>query len=959
MKRRIFVILIALVLFVCVFAACGAPTVTFVAQNGTETRTEVVFDDLSKVPVFQNGDKVFDGWFKDADCTAGNEWIPTLDVSGNITVYAKWKDAEPEQLKDLFVIVLPETGKITLPKDNASEDELKAQIIAIGIKEDDSRIVLTDYTLQNFDASVINREQTVTVSYGELSKTIVVTVVDNNIVDSSVLEQVFNFYANSSGYNFQIKYSTEVDGDVSLKTLNYLAGNVQFVYDFDGETYTEYYVYSAKDDAYFYYEDDGDGNYSVLTEDDFFFEYYALDVDCVFLTELSKLQFLEGDDCYVAADAQDAGDAILGEWEECTWLSLEMYVSNNKIVKIVAVQEDVSEEYAGIYTYTLEFGKYGQIAFTIPTAGSDDPDNPDMPDEAIEATISEALAVGNALAKNAETAEEYSITGVIGSIDNLTYGNGKLVDATNSNISINIYGMYSSDGSLRYDKMGNDAPKAGDTVTLVGKIKNYNGTIEIINAKVVSLSQGTTHPSAGTLMPAQSYNAATFDTENMQDKISGEGYAIGLPSKGEYSALVVPVQFSDHTLTPADLEKLNKAFNGTGADTGWESVSSYYNKSSYGMLNLSFDIWGVNLGTKGTPYVSARNSAYYESYKKTVKDEDGENYTQYGDEALLLEVLAYLQNNGVDLDKYDTNDDGMIDAVYIIYSAPVNYDDDDSMWWAYVTWYYGTETFGDNEISPYYYLFAGFDFMNEYTSNDEVYDSKYQIDGLTINASTYIHESGHLLGLDDYYDNDAAKGSNRGLGGADMMDATVGDHCVYSKIMLGWLAPTIITTTQTFTIDLSDNVTSNDCVMLLLNSDNSYFCEYLLIDLYSATGVNELYASQKDSYLYGGASFGARIYHVTSWCTDGFIDYNNSDTTYALIKLVEADGENSKTTQDDGAWAASSDLWQTGDALEAAFPAYTRNDGKVVNFDVTFDSVTATSATITVTFAAYTVTSAA
>ena len=120
-----------------------------------------------------------------------------------------------------------------------------------------------------------------------------------------------------------------------------------------------------------------------------------------------------------------------------------------------------------------------------------------------------------------------------------------------------------------------------------------------------------------------------------------------------------------------------------------------------------------------------------------------------------------------------------------------------------------------------------------------------------------------------------------------------------------------------------------------------------------------MHSKQEDSFLYGGASFGARIYHVTNQCDNpysddygSFTNCNNTYSNYALIKLVEADGGNSTSKTQNGAWAAASDLWQTGDTLSGAFPAYKRNDGKTVNFDISFDQVTATSATITVTFTA-------
>ena len=457
---------------------------------------------------------------------------------------------------------------------------------------------------------------------------------------------------------------------------------------------------------------------------------------------------------------------------------------------------------------------------------------------------------------------------------------------------------------------------------------------------------------SGNVMPQQTYDANTFDSDNLQDKLLAYDGSIGLPSTGNIDCLVVPVQFPDtQAITSADLEKLNKAFNGTAADTGWQSVSSYYALSSYNKLNLNYDIWGVNIGTSGNVFTASHDSAYYNNYNQTV-DVGDYTYTQYGDEVILLEVLEWLEGQ-IDLTKYDTNNDGCIDAVYLIYSADVDYQSDSSIYWAYVTWYSGNRQFDGKDA--YYYLFAGFDFMDEDADRADGTEYSGTIEGLNINASTYIHETGHLMGLDDYYDYDMTVGSGEGLGGADMMDYTVGDHGVYSKIMLGWITPTVVTESKTFTIEPS--TTSGDCLLVMLDFDNSYFSEYLLIDLYSATGLNALHASQANSYLYDGASYGVRIYHVSSSVNNpysdeygSFTDNNNTYSSIPLIKLVEADGEN-KFAGTRG-YASESDLWQTGDVFSRVFPMYTRNDGKLVNFDITVDSVSQTSATVTITFQA-------
>ena len=376
-------------------------------------------------------------------------------------------------------------------------------------------------------------------------------------------------------------------------------------------------------------------------------------------------------------------------------------------------------------------------------------------------------------------------------------------------------------------------------------------------------------------------------------------------------------------------------------------------------------------------FTAPNDSAYYENYSKSLTM-DGQSFDQTGDALLLEQVRAWLEPR-VDLTKYDYDKDGVLDGIWLIYSAPVVYGTedassssaDDSIYWAYVTTYYKA----DNVTTTYdkldlgYYLFAGFDFMDEYTGNDNdpYYDTTGEyidmtISGLKINASTYIHETGHMLGLDDYYDYDETKGSKSGLGGADMMDYTVGDQNAYSKTILGWVAPTVVTTTQTITIDAS--ATSGDCIMVLLDYDGSYFSEYLLIDLYSAKGLNAAHANQANSYLYydfdteKGAEYGVRIYHVSSDIKDPYSDdyfsfttNNNTYSSVPLIELVQADGGVDYSDDEYGLCNAD-DLWQAGGKLSTVFPNYARNDNKKVNFDIEIVSVSATQATITITFTA-------
>ncbi|MBQ9161659.1 MAG: hypothetical protein IJX74_00135 [Clostridia bacterium] len=95
-------------------------------------------------------------------------------------------------------------------------------------------------------------------------------------------------------------------------------------------------------------------------------------------------------------------------------------------------------------------------------------------------SIAEALElcgdVGNV------TTERYYIRGIILSVDNATYGQMTIQDATGT---ISVYGTYSEDGKITYGEMENK-PYKGDEVLLYCILQNYNGTKEVKNARLIS-----------------------------------------------------------------------------------------------------------------------------------------------------------------------------------------------------------------------------------------------------------------------------------------------------------------------------------------------------------------------------------------------------------------------------------------------------------------------------------------
>ncbi len=90
-----------------------------------------------------------------------------------------------------------------------------------------------------------------------------------------------------------------------------------------------------------------------------------------------------------------------------------------------------------------------------------------------EKTIAEFLEIALALPdKGNTTTNKYTVTGTISEIKSTEYGNMYIKDENDNELY--IYGLYSNDGSLRFDKM-EPKPVVGDVIVVIGVACNYNG----------------------------------------------------------------------------------------------------------------------------------------------------------------------------------------------------------------------------------------------------------------------------------------------------------------------------------------------------------------------------------------------------------------------------------------------------------------------------------------------------
>ena len=389
----------------------------------------------------------------------------------------------------------------------------------------------------------------------------------------------------------------------------------------------------------------------------------------------------------------------------------------------------------------------------------------------------------------------------------------------------------------------------------------------------------------------------------------------GMPASGDIRVRVIPIEIPDHPF-PIDYQStLDSAFNGDPTTIGWESVASFYQKSSYGKLRLQFDI--------SSKYILPNTSDYYEEYEN------------YGDYYAFMDILPML--DGGDFVNDDANQDQVIDSVIFIYSTPSNYEV--FPWWAWVSTFDDLPplTPNDWELDLGYYMWAGYDFLfSRSLGTDVFYD-----------PTTYIHEVGHLLGLPDLYPYSGGTGP---LGGWDMMDFNTGDHGPFNKMLLGWLDPLYLDQVADYEVTLDSYALTNDGTnsALIIPAPNAnlldgdIYDEFLLVMYYTPDGLYEQTLAFEPSL----TERGIVIYHVNAHVNPGMsgwemFGFDNDQGSPFLISILEVDLNSSIPSK--------TNLIRNQDILlEGAFDcsAYFWHSGERMNVEIVLDDLNSTQANL-------------
>ncbi|HEY3451405.1 MAG TPA: M6 family metalloprotease domain-containing protein [Myxococcales bacterium] len=373
-----------------------------------------------------------------------------------------------------------------------------------------------------------------------------------------------------------------------------------------------------------------------------------------------------------------------------------------------------------------------------------------------------------------------------------------------------------------------------------------------------------------------------------------------IPPRGAVRNLVFLVKFNctsgcdaatrNTTLPPT---AFGPVFNGA---TG--SVKAYYREVSYGTLTLDStiadDAW-IQL---------PHNDQYYVYNAQT---SGGRPDLMIQDAVRALDD-KYRSTGGFPFKQYDSDGDGVIDAVDVIHVGP------------------GYETTGNANLIHSHYGNLG-DTQSEFTSLDGTWFNAYHTEpelrqgGGVVQIGAICHETAHFFGAPDLYD---YNGVSQGVGLWSLMaggswsgpgnDGTSPSHPeAYIKKMLGFTTPTLVAASGPQTLTPAE--TTAKVLKIQAGMPGQ---EYFLVENRQRTGF--------DSYL---PASGLAIFHVdeakktldyvwsgSAWVLTGW----NMDPNHYLVDLEQADGARhlNKDASSGGNQGDAADLYLPGKTFGTA-----------------------------------------
>lgn len=296
-----------------------------------------------------------------------------------------------------------------------------------------------------------------------------------------------------------------------------------------------------------------------------------------------------------------------------------------------------------------------------------------------------------------------------------------------------------------------------------------------------------------------------FSAQELQGEIKIPVVFVNFTTNSTYNESTSQWEGSDATSVTSDnqskwMEQLNNSCSRNFLNLNG-SVQDYFKVQSYGKLTISFEKAGViNAGS-------------------------ADELDKYADQAIMIKnKLSTLSS--VNWNKFDSNKDGEVDCILLVYAGHACYDYTSS----YMTNYniYPNRNWISNLTGSKLQL--GSMKADSYVMTNDLRNESNDIDGL----ATVIHELGHgIFDLNDYYNN-----STSYVGQYDAMDfgfrqmsnystyMPQGEHpCCYTafnRMYLGWLTPIELTKACTVELRPLDEY-ADACIIADPNDQNHFF----------------------------------------------------------------------------------------------------------------------------------------
>ena len=349
---------------------------------------------------------------------------------------------------------------------------------------------------------------------------------------------------------------------------------------------------------------------------------------------------------------------------------------------------------------------------------------------------------------------------------------------------------------------------------------------------------------------------------------SGLGlFSTRVPSKGNVRGLILLVQYSDVKFSNSTSYYSNGAAayfrdlanqEGFSQQDGTGSARDYFVSQSAGQFVPDFDVYG--------PYTLPNNRAYY----------GANNY--YDDDSraeLMLVDAVKLADAEIDFSRYDYNNDGYVDFVFVFYAGRGEADGG-----------------GEDTVWPHSWELASSDLidalpvadgkkLNTYACSCEIENagSAYQTILKPAGIGTFSHEFSHVLGLPDLYATDYGSGANYTPAEYSILDygpynnsgRTPPAYSMFERNALGWSVPEVLNGTSQF-CTLAPLQDSNQGYIIQTPDTNDFF----LLENRQLTGW--------DTYIPGHGLLAWHVYFDQDIWNDNAVNNLASPQRVTIIK---------------------------------------------------------------------------